>query len=109
MATFIEREFAGEVRRFQIPLANPQRLYRGLENESLGTIADLARMAAGSSLGRHRVERVLVHALSRGHPLTLMRMEWLVRSEMQDKPLTEFLELAVEIIAATYAGSEGSE
>lgn len=106
MATFIEREFAGEVRRFQIPLANPQRLYRGIESEGLGTLSEMARFASSGALGSLRVERIIAHALSRGHPLTLMRMEGLVREEMKDKPLGSFIELAVAIITAAYAGTE---
>lgn len=103
---FIEREFAGEARRFQLPQANPIRLYRGIESEGLGNLSELAQRVQAKSLGSARVEAILSHALSRGHPLTLMRMRDLVREEMKDKPLAEFLPLAIDIIGAALIGED---
>jgi hypothetical protein len=44
---FIEREFGGQHRRYQLPAENPMRLYRGIEGEGL-TLAE-ARTARSSS------------------------------------------------------------
>lgn len=106
ISTFVDRDFAGEERRFKLPLANPQRLYRGLEAEGLGNLMEFAQRAAAGTLGSARVEAVLVHALSCGHPLTLLRMRELVRNEMRDKPLAEFIPLAIDIIEARLIGGE---
>jgi hypothetical protein len=104
--TFVEHEFAGELRRFQLPAANPVRLYRGIEGEAIGNLAELAECAARQQIGRAHAEAIIAHALSRGHPLTLMRMRELVKAEMDSKPLAEFLSLAVSVVAASYAGPE---
>lgn len=106
MATFIEREFAGEVRRFQIHQADSLRLYRGIEGEGLGNLSEFAQRATAGSLGETRILSVIAHALSRGHPTTLTRMKELVQNERREKPLAEFIELAVAIIVASYAGTE---
>lgn len=106
MATFLEKEFAGEMRRFQLLPADPLRLYRGLEGENLGNMSEFAQRATAGTLGAARIENVIAHGLSRGHPITLLRMRELVRKEMQEKPLAEFIGLAVAIIVASYAGTE---
>lgn len=106
MPTFLDREFAGEMRRFQLLPADPDRLYRGIEAEGLGNFSEFAKRAAAGTLGAGQVEVLISHALSRGHPVTLMRMRDLVRSEMQERPFTEFLELAVAITVTAFAGSE---
>lgn len=105
-STFVEREFAGEVRRFQLPLPDTLKLYRGIESEGVGNISELAQRAAAGTLGTARVEHILAHALSRGHPLTLLRMRELVRAEMRDKPLSSLEGLAVSVLTASYVGAE---
>lgn len=103
----ITREFAGEAREFQLPPANPVRLYRGIEAEGLGTLSELSRRAAQGRLGSREVEAVLAHGLSRGHPVTFLRMREIVRETMQSRPLVEFMPLAVDIVAAAYVGDDG--
>jgi hypothetical protein len=102
----IEREFAGEIWRFQLPPANPTRLYRGIEGEGIGNLSELAMRARNGTLSARAVECIIAHALSQGHPITLMRMRDVVHDEMAGKPLAEFIPLALEIVLAAYAGLE---
>jgi hypothetical protein len=107
MATEIEREFAGETRRFELRGPDPVRLYRGIEGEGLGNIWELAQRASAKALGRGHVEQILAHGLSRGHATTLLDARLLVRDEMRGKPLASFLPLALEVLAAaTYEAEE---
>ena len=39
------------VRRFKLPMANPVRLYFGLEADGVGLLPDLARRAVAKTLG----------------------------------------------------------
>lgn len=102
--TFVEREFAGEVRRFQLQPADRFRLYKGVEAD-VGNLSDLAvRAAMKKTLSTSEITHILSHALSGGHPITLHRMRALVVAEIRSKPLGDFAPLAVDIIAAAYAG-----
>lgn len=102
---FIERDFAGAARRFQLPAADPRRLYRGIEAEG-ATLSELAKRAAAGNLGAGHVESILAHGLSRGHPVTLINARAMVRAEMDGKPLAEFLGLAVAVVTAAFAGPD---
>lgn len=104
-ATFVEREFAGAVRRFQLQPPDRFRLYKGVEAD-VGNLSDLAmRAAMKKTLSTSAIAHILSHALSGGHPIRLNRMRALVTAEMRDKPLGDFAPLAVDIIAAAYAGA----
>lgn len=103
-ATFVEREFAGEMRRFQLMPPDRFKLYKGVEGD-VGNLSDLVvRASLKKTLSATEVGHILSHALSGGHPISLMRVRDLVAAEMRGKPLTSFMSLAIDIIAATYAG-----
>lgn len=101
----IEREFAGELRQFQLHPANRSMLYRGLEADA-GGLADFAvRLSMKKPINAGEVAQIIAHALSEGHPITLMRARDMVTEEMRKRPLAELQPLAVDIIADAYAGA----
>lgn len=104
-ATFVEREFAGEVRRFQLMPPDRFKLYKGVEGD-VGNLSDLLTRSVMDTLSFSTVSHILSHGLSGGHPITLMRMRKLVANEMLNKPLGIFTPLAIDIIAAAYAGAD---
>jgi hypothetical protein len=108
LVTFVDAEFAGEVRRFEIGLSGNNPLF-GFEDSKHGNLSEFATRAAGGSLGHARVRHVLVHGLMSGNPSKWLRAQQIVDEAMRGRPLAEFIPLAIDIIEAAYAGRKVEE
>lgn len=101
----IEREFAGEVRSFQLQPPNRSKLYRGVESD-VGNLSQLAMQALlKKPVDQSAVIHILSHALSGGHAIGLMRARALVTGEVGKHALAALQPLAIDIIADAYAGA----
>lgn len=102
----IEREFAGETRKFKIAPPDRTKLYRGLEADVGGGLGEFAlRVLAKRALNSNEIIHILSHALSGGHPIGLIRARKLVIEEVESKPLADLQPIAIDIIADLYAGA----
>lgn len=105
----IEREFAGEIRQFQLLPADRFNLYSGLEKD-IGGVNQLAvRVATRELLSASDTFHIISHALSGGHPIGLIKVRELVKKEMSDKPLQWFQPLVIDIVTDLYAGPDNDD
>jgi len=104
----IEREFAGEKRRFALgyPRNWPRSSVGCFETARFGNLAELWERGRRGLLGDGHVRHVLAHALAGpDDPAALIRAQRMVAEAMAGEPLAEFQALALEIIIDAYAGS----
>jgi hypothetical protein len=111
--TFVEAEFAGQLRRFE--LVAPSNDFTPSFEDRERNLAELAARAATKRLGAEDVRHVLAFGLQRGRGLyvdpdtgkgvfALHEARALVSEAMRGRPLAEFIPLAVDIIEAAYVG-----
>lgn len=103
----IEREFAGEIRRFELryPRGWPSSSVGCFETPKMGNLTELADRAGRIALGGDHVRHILAHALAGpDDPVGLLRAQRMVEQEMDGKPLLPFMRIAAEVVVDAFQG-----